>query len=176
MGGELRVNPSINRGNLCLSANLFATQLSPQVLAATWNHFNRAFLRDEFIPLLKIVIAVAKSPLAVPDTGGACLGAPADCPDLPPSYSGDTCTPHYHVVCCDGRNVTCEIRARNVISCPNPVFGNDSALNATASQVQRNISLWDDSIASLLKQVRALLPCLLMNYIVVAPGNKNNIT
>lgn len=107
---------------------------------ATQNHFNRAFLKDELIPLFNLLVKVVNGPIGSKDDGGTCSGAPAKCPGprfFPP--------PHCY---CDGLT-------HDGVTCPNPIIG--PTLVADWAQVQANITAWTTKIGSLITQAETAL-------------------
>ena len=108
---------------------------------ATHNHFNRAFLKDELIPLFKLLVKVVNGPIGSKDDGGTCSGAPAQCPGLGPP-------PVYY---CDGST-------HDGVTCPNPIIGpTQAAIDANMAQVQANITAWTTKIGSLITQAETAL-------------------
>ena len=104
---------------------------------ATQNHFNRAFLKDELIPLFNLLVKVVNGPIGSKDDGGTC-SAPAQCPGLDPP-------PDFY---CDGLTHFGE-------TCPNPILG--PTLVADWAQVQANITAWTTKIGSLITQAETAL-------------------
>ena len=128
------------------------TLISDQGLAtnfrlASGNHFNRAFLEHEFIPLMKIVLDVVNSEVAYNDTGGDCFGG--QCPT-----DGTTCDPtnptSWSQCKCDGKTHGCGEFGN--FSCVNPVFNGE--LDTLATTLRSNISSWTNDINSLLSQAQ----------------------
>ena len=136
--------------------------MSASFKLATQNHFNRAFLKDELIPLFNLIIKVVNTPgLSISDTGGTCLtSGPAVCPGA--CGVNDGCY-------CDG--VTRGGWGAPV-ACPNPVYGpTQAALNATIQQVLSNITAWTTKIDSLITQAEtALKSNIVPNSTIAAIG------
>jgi hypothetical protein len=106
------------------------------------NHFNRAFLRDEFIPLLTKLVEVINGPIGLHDTGGHCV-TPDSCPvwHCPPDDNGwkpSACRTGYS-------------------GCSNPRFGSTSELNSMIKTVQTNISAWSSAVQGLQDQAHSAL-------------------
>jgi hypothetical protein len=114
------------------------------------NHFNRAFLEHEFIPLLQVVVGVVNSAVAYNDTGGSCRGG--ECP-----ADGTVCKPSdptsWWQCKCDGKSHGCG-EFQN-FSCPNPVVNGE--LEDTAAALRANITAWNNDIKALLLQAQTAL-------------------
>ena len=118
--------------------------ISTSFKLATQNHFNRAFLKDELIPLFNLIIKVVNGPIGSKDDGGTCSGAPAQCPQ----GGGVGPPPTFY---CDGS-------IHNGVTCPNPIIGpTQTAIDTSMAQVKNNITAWTTKIGSLVTQAETAL-------------------
>ena len=134
------------------------SDVSASFKLATQNHFNRAFLKDELIPLFNLIIKVVNTPgLSISDTGGTCLtSGPAVCPGA----------------CVGSINCFCDGLPHAGVVCPNPVYGQTQAdMDAIIHQVQSNITAWTTKIDSLITQAEtALKSNIVPNSTITAIG------
>jgi hypothetical protein len=105
------------------------------------NHFSRAFLKDEVLPLVAVVDALLASPVALKDTGGACT-TPAKCPGLTCVNKGGFSQP----------SCLC-----NYKDCLNPVTSSTAELNTLVATIKNTTAAARANLAYLKTQAQTLL-------------------
>jgi hypothetical protein len=117
------------------------TDVAKSFKLAVSNHFNRAFLKDEFIPLLKTTVSVV-SMFPPKDSGGSCT-TPHQCPT-------NVCRNGYY--CCA---VACYSRCDG---CTNPRVGpSQSQMDETVNDVTNNMTAWTGKIEGIIQQAETVL-------------------